>query len=109
MFGIRFLQYVLKVIAVIFIIGFVALNRDVIDIYYSPLSDPLQIPLWLVGLLLFSFGFTIGILLIWLDSYKYKRDLRSTRKKLDDAEKDRETLGETLHDQQMKTLENKNI
>ena len=102
---IGFFKYLLKFVAIILIVSFLALNRQETTLYYSPLNDPLTLPLWLMGLVLFAFGFTIGALLLWLNSWPIKKELSRTRKQLKEAEKDRETLGETLHDNQMEALE----
>ncbi len=109
MAAVNFFKFCLKAIAVILIISFVALNRQNTDFYYSPLTTKLELPLWLVGLVIYALGFIIGATLLWLNSRQYKREVRQLRKKLEQAEKDRETLGETLHDHQMKALEKQDI
>jgi uncharacterized integral membrane protein len=109
MLAVRVLQYLLKFIAVVIIVGFVVLNRHEVEILYSPVSNVLTMPFWLLGLLLFSFGFVTGVLLLWLDSYRYKKELKQTKQKLNEAENDREALSETLHENQMQILEKKDI
>lgn len=105
MIAVRFSKFCVKIFAVILIVAFVALNRQQVDFYYSPLNENLTLPLWLIGLVIYALGFLIGALLLWLNNQHYKKELKITRRKLEQAEKDRETLGETLHDHQMKALD----
>lgn len=105
MFGIRVLRYLLKFVSVILIVAFVVLNRQETTLYISPLSEPLTLPLWLMGLVIFTFGFIVGAVLLWLNSWPIRKDLRQTKKKLAQAEKDSAELSETMRDNQTQSLE----
>lgn len=105
MFGVRVFKYLLKIPAIIFIVGFVVLNRQEAELYLSPLNDPITLPLWIMGLVLFGVGFMVGALLLWLNSWPVRKELKSTKKKLTDAEQDLEELSDTLHDKKIQQLE----
>lgn len=105
MFGLKVFKYLLKIPAVIFIVGFVVLNQQDTSLYISPLMDPLILPLWIMGLVLFGVGFSVGALLLWLNSWPIRKDLKTTKKKLIEAEKDVETLSDTIHDNEIKQIE----
>ena len=104
---INFFKYCLKFIAIVFMVSFIALNRQHVELYYSPLADNISLPIWKMALAIFIFGFSLGALLLWLNTLPIKKELSRTNKKLVEAEKDREYLGETLHGSQMETLEKK--
>ena len=105
MFGVKVFKYLLKIPAIIFIVGFVVLNQQDASLYISPLMDPMTLPLWIMGLVLFGTGFIVGALLLWLNSWPTRKELKSTKKKLSEAEKDLEELNDTVHDNQITQLE----
>jgi uncharacterized membrane protein YciS (DUF1049 family) len=82
MFGVKVFKYLLKIPALIFLVAFVVLNRQETTLYISPMTDPLVLPLWIMGLILFIIGFTVGALLLWLNSWPIRKDLRQTKKDL---------------------------
>lgn len=92
MFGIKIFKYLLKIPSVIFIIAFVVLNRQEATLYYSPLAEPLTLPLWIMGLFLFSAGFIVGALLLWLNSWPVRKELRQTKKDLKTTQEKYEEL-----------------
>jgi len=102
-------RFILKFLAIVFIVAFVVLNRQETTLYISPLSEPLTLPMWIMGLVLFSIGFTVGALLLWLNTLSVKRDLKQARKKLDQAEHDLVETSENLQDKQIKEIENSNV
>ena len=105
MFGVKIFKYLLKIPAIIFIVGFVVLNQQDTTLYISPLTSPLILPLWIMGLVLFGIGFTVGALLLWLNSWPIRKELKQTKKDLKVAESDREELADTLHDKQTIQIE----
>lgn len=105
MFGVRVFKYLLKIPAIIFIVGFVVLNQQDTTLYISPLMAPLEFPLWVMGLILFGVGFSVGALLLWLNSWPIRKDLKTTKKKLAEAESDLEKLSDTMHDNQIEQIE----
>ncbi len=82
MFGAKVFKYLLKIPALIFIVAFVVLNRQETELYISPLSDPLTLPLWLLGIILFALGFLVGALLLWLNHWPERKQNRTLKKDL---------------------------
>jgi len=87
-YGVRFFKYLLKIPTFTFCVAFVVLNMQDTTLYYSPLSNPVTMPLWLLGITLFSLGFVIGGLLVWLNHWPLKRELKQVQKELIKAEKE---------------------
>ena len=108
MFGVKVFKYLVKIPAIIFIVGFVVLNQQDTQLRLSPLNDPIELPMWIMGLALFSVGFTVGALLLWLNSWPIRKELKITKKKLAEAEKDLGDVSDTLHDNQITELEKLN-
>lgn len=92
MLGARLFKYILKILTLVFCVAFVVLNMQEATLYYSPIANPIVLPLWLLGIVLFSVGFVVGGLLIWLSYSPVRYELRQTRKNLKAVEKDREKL-----------------
>ena len=92
MFGARVFKYLLKIPALIFIVAFVVLNRQETTLYISPLSDPLTLPLWFLGIILFAVGFLVGALLLWLNNWPARKELKSIRKELKQTQEKYEEL-----------------
>lgn len=105
MFGARVFKYLLKIPTVIFCVAFVVLNLQETTLYYSPLAMPVVLPLWLLGLTLFALGFIIGGLLVWLNHWPLKKELKQTRKDLLAAEKDRTALEDDIRQSSALILE----
>jgi uncharacterized integral membrane protein len=106
MFGLKIFKYLLKIPTLIFVVAFVVLNRQETTLYFSPISDPIILPLWIMGLVLFGLGFIVGALLLWLNSWPTYKELRQTKKDLKQAEQDRDDLNDTLHERAIEKLEN---
>jgi len=100
-FGLKIFKYLLKIPALIFIIAFVVLNRQEATLYYSPLVEPLTLPLWIMGLILFGVGFSVGALLLWLNSWPTYKELRTVKKQLKQTEAEIEDLQDAAHDAQI--------
>lgn len=103
MYGAKFFKYLLKIPTFIFCVAFVVLNMQDTTLYYSPLANPVTMPLWLLGIILFSFGFIVGGLLVWLNHWPLKRDLKAAQKDLAKAEKDRAALAQDVIADPVKT------
>jgi len=92
MFGAKVFKYLLKIPTLIFIVAFVVLNRQETSLYISPLADPLVLPLWVMGLVLFAVGFIVGALLLWLNSWPIRKELRQVKKDLKNTQEKYEEL-----------------
>ena len=61
-------------------------HRQIIAFTYSPFQDPVEIPLYILGLGLFAFGLFMGILTTWVAMGRLraeKRALKKANKKLE--------------------------
>lgn len=92
MFGARVFKYLLKIPTLILIVAFVVLNRQETSLYISPLTDPLILPLWLLGMILFAVGFLVGALLLWLNHWPDRKELKATKKDLKNTQEKYEEL-----------------
>lgn len=99
MFGVRIFKYLLKIPAIVFIVGFVVLNRQDTTLYISPLTDPLTLPLWIMGLVLFGTGFIVGALLLWLNSWPTRKELKTVKKQLKESQTEVEELSSLNDDE----------
>ena len=97
MFGLRIFKYLLKIPTLILCVAFVVLNRQDTTLYYSPISDPLVLPLWLLGIVLFGVGFIVGAMLLWLNHWPTYREVRKLRKELKQTRGEVEELSDHLH------------
>ena len=112
MFGLKIFKYLLKIPTIILCVAFVVLNMQDTTLYYSPITSPITLPLWLLGLTLFIFGFVVGSLLVWLNEHPNRKELRQLRKELKSTQKEREELEDTIRDQaetSLNSLDNKNL
>lgn len=105
MYGARFFKYLLKIPTFIFCVAFVVLNMQDTTLYYSPLANPVTMPLWLLGIILFSLGFMIGGLLVWLNHWPLKRELKQAQKERTKIEKEREAMAQDIVTQPARTDE----
>lgn len=98
MFGLRIFKYLLKIPTLIFCVAFVVLNMQDTTLYYSPLATPITLPLWLLGITLFSLGFIVGALLVWLNTLPARKELKQARTALKKAEEERDTLENNIRE-----------
>ena len=88
------------------IVSFVVLNRQDATFYYSPLATPLNMPMWLMGLVLFAIGFVVGATLLWINSWSVHKELKQTKKDLAASEAERTNLLSEIHHNQIEKLDN---
>lgn len=73
----RLLLWIIGFVIAIAVAAFAVFNRQPISLTYSPIHQPLEVPLYAVGLGLMATGFIIGAALVWLNG----ADIRRTRRK----------------------------
>lgn len=105
MFGLKVFQYLLKIPTLVFCVAFVVLNMQDATLYYSPLAEPVTLPLWALGLTLFTLGFLVGAMLVWLNGMPKSKELRQAKKDLKKAIEDREELEDTMREQRMEEIQ----
>jgi uncharacterized integral membrane protein len=104
MFGLKVFKLLLKIPALIFCVAFVVLNMQDTTLYYSPIANPVTLPLWALGLTLFSIGFIVGALLLWLNQIPKSKELKETQKTLKKTEEERDALEETVRENSQNAL-----
>jgi uncharacterized integral membrane protein len=80
----------LPIIAVVTV--FAVMNRQDVALNLWPLPWEFAMPVFLLTLLLILFGFCFGVLVMWFSGAKQRRQLRRTRRELDEAKLELHTL-----------------
>jgi len=84
----KFISNIIKIILILIIVIFSALNTQTVQLHYMFWQDPFQMPLFIVII----FSFLLGGLVFWLFSLKkdLKRfmEIRSLRSELDKAKRE---------------------
>lgn len=104
MFGLKIFKYLLKIPTLILIVAFVVLNRQDTTLYFSPLMDPITLPLWIMGLSFFAIGFIVGAILLWLNSWPIRKELKQSKKDFQTLEKEHTNLSNSLQDKYIESL-----
>ena len=63
-------------------------NRQPVIFYITPLHQPLELPLYMIGLLLLCSGFLLGSFTVWLNSSGIRRDRRTQKRQIKTLEKE---------------------
>lgn len=71
-------------------IGFALVHMQVVELTFSPMHDPIELPLAAVALGLFAAGFIIGGFMVWLNGHDTRRNLRLQNKKVKNQSKELE-------------------
>jgi uncharacterized integral membrane protein len=67
---------------------FALTNRQPVNLTWSPVNDPLSLPLFVIGLGALGIGFIAGALLMWTRAIGWKFQLRRQRRQIEALEKD---------------------
>jgi uncharacterized integral membrane protein len=74
------------------LVVFAVANRQMTDVYWSPLHGPLHLPLYLTVLVFMAAGFLIGLLMmgfnalpLWWTSKQQKKQIKKLERDLKDA------------------------
>lgn len=71
---------------------FAIANRQDAVLVYSPLHDPLNVPLYLISLIFLAIGFVLGGLVVWMNGAGTRKVKRKQRKTIKALEKELGTL-----------------
>lgn len=83
-----FLRFLVGLIFLIAIGIFAVFNNETVSVLYSPLHEPHDIPLYIVGLGFMAFGFLWGGFNVWVNGSHVRKDRRDFKKQLAQAEKE---------------------
>lgn len=75
-------------ILIVIIAAFAILNRDIVDVTYSPVHDPYALPLYAVILGALITGFLIGGCAVWINHLGLRRTKRKQNKQIKTLEKE---------------------
>ncbi|MCK5384155.1 MAG: LapA family protein [Alphaproteobacteria bacterium] len=79
---VAFFRTILGLIVTIPIAAFCGLNLQVVDVTYSPFHDPIQLPLYAIGLVFALFGVLFGAFSVWLNNSPLRKELRLFKKRV---------------------------
>lgn len=79
---IAFFRWITGFLIIILFAGFAAFNRQEVTLYYSPVHDPLNWPLYVLVLGFAATGFIIGALVVWISDGKIRREKRLQKKQI---------------------------
>lgn len=80
--------FILAVLLTVFAI----LNRQKVEIVFSPVHESYEAPLYLIALCMLGLGFLIGALTVWLNGGSLRRLKRRQRKTIKALEREIETM-----------------
>lgn len=90
---IRFIRWIFGFALAVLVTAFAVFNRHDIPFAYSPVHDPIDVPLFAVGLGFMALGFLIGAFIVWLNQiplfylrHKQKKKIRSLEKELENVQ-----------------------
>lgn len=84
---------------IISIAGFCMLNAQKIDITWSPIHDPVSIPLYALILSTLTFGFIIGACVLWINSGTLRKTKRQQKKQIQTLEKELSKASDNTNNQ----------
>ena len=79
---IAFFRWIAGFLIITLFAGFAAFNRQEVTLYYSPVHDPLNWPLYALVLGFAAIGFMIGALVVWISDGKIRREKRLQKKQI---------------------------
>ena len=72
--------------------AFAISNRQGVELIYSPIHEPLEVPLYLIALLFMATGFMLGAIATWFNGGKTRKIKRQQRKTIKALEKELSSL-----------------
>ena len=95
-----FLRALLGLFITIAVLLFAASNLHSVEVFYSPFTPAIELPLYLIGLGLMAFGFIAGGIIVWINEGKARKDRRRQRKEIKTLQKE---LGAVNENSESKT------
>jgi len=89
----KILSFVFTLILCTALIVFAVFNLQNVSLTYSPLHEPLEIPLYIIALGFMALGYLLGAATVWLNSLSARWDSRKTRKEIQSLRKELEKRG----------------
>lgn len=89
------------IIALPFIVGavlFALAHPEKVSITLNPLQDPVELPLYFVGLSFLGAGFILGAFMAWIGMGHVRKDRRTYKKEIKKLKKENEKLNQDVLD-----------
>jgi len=83
-----FFRTILAVILTVLVAAFAAFNTQPVEVLYSPIHDPMMVPLYIIALGGVAIGFVAGAFMVWLNSSTLRKDRRKKKKEIKHLEKE---------------------
>lgn len=74
--------------------AFAIANRQSVDVVYSPIHDPITLPLYLIVLGLTALGFILGGIFVWISMGTLRKTKRQQKKLIKTLEKELKAVNE---------------
>lgn len=89
-----FIRTIIGFLITIAVLIFASANLHTVEVFYSPFTPALELPLFLIALGLMGFGFFIGGLFVWINEGKARKDRRRQRKEIKTLQKELKTAND---------------
>lgn len=83
-----FLRALFGFLITVAVLIFASSNLHTIEVFYSPFTPAIELPLYLIGLGLMGFGFVAGGIVVWINEGKARKDRRRQRKEIKTLQKE---------------------
>ena len=83
-----FLRALIGFVITIAVLLFASGNLHTVEVFYTPFTPALELPLYLIALGLMGFGFVCGGILVWINEGKARKDRRRQRKEIKNLQKE---------------------
>jgi len=91
------MRWIIGFVMAVCIAGFAVFNRAVVSVVWSPIHDPVTMPLYLTALGALVVGFLFGGVTVWLNMASVRREKRQQKKELKVMEKEIDKLKKNSH------------
>lgn len=89
-----FVRALFGFIITIAVLIFASANLHTIEVFYSPFTPSIELPLYLIALGLMGFGFVTGGILVWINEGKARKERRRQRKEIKTLQKELSAVNE---------------
>lgn len=92
----KILKWIAALPLIVAAVLFALAHPQPVEFYWSPVNDPLVLPLYVLALGLTALGFILGALATWLGMGRLRHDRRHQKKTIKQLEKDLAAANENL-------------
>lgn len=82
-----FFRWIAGFVMAVLVSAFAVMNREDVSFVWSPVHDPVQVPMYLVVLGALVAGFLFGGFVVWVSGSKVRREKRLQKKEIKNLEK----------------------